>query len=198
MTNQRASSALGLNPAAQSSQRWSLHISLGLRCCFPSTVFNETQPPSIISGLWVEAGRRTSVHPQVSIASFVALTLTDKSWFLGLLLTLWEGWGLLTWSQRTWGPPRFGKYGKEASLGPVVEKGGTHVLVTIATCKVTSSHPFSTKPFSWPGWQNQFVILSHCTVSGMRRWGGGVVAVVGKEVSEPRITARQRKMRRGG
>lgn len=153
MTNQSASSALGLNPAALSSQRWSLHIGLGLRCRLPSTVINETRPPSIISGLWVKTGRHTNVHPQVSVTGFVVLMQTDNSWFLGLLLTLWEGWGLLTWSQRTWGPPRFGKYGKEASSEPVVEKGGIHVLVTIATCKVTSSHPFSTKPFSWPGWE---------------------------------------------
>lgn len=76
-------------------------------------------------------GTQTCIH-QVSISGFMTLTLTDNSWFLWPLLTLWEGWGLLTWSQRTWGPPHFGKCGKEASSEPAVERGGIHVLVTIA------------------------------------------------------------------
>lgn len=115
MTNQRASSALGLDPAALSRQRWSLHISLGLRCRFPDTVINETRPPpqSIISGLWVKTGWH-----KVSVACFTTLTLTDSLGFLWPVLTLREGWGLLTWSRRTWGPPRFGKCGEEASSEP--------------------------------------------------------------------------------
>lgn len=70
-------------------------------------------PPSIISGLWVKTGRL-----KVSVACFTTLMLTDSSGFLWPVLTLWEGWGLLTWSQRTWGPPRFGKCGEEASSEP--------------------------------------------------------------------------------
>lgn len=129
-------------------------------------------------------GTQTYIQ-KVTIAGFMTLMRTDNSWFLWPLLTLWEDWGLLTWSQRTWGPPRFGKCGKEASSEPAVEKGGIHILVTTATCKVTSSYEFSTKPFSWPGWQNQVVTLSHCTVSGMRRWGGGVWLWWGRKCLSP-------------
>lgn len=109
---------------------------------------------SLASGSRLVGTKNVYIH-KVSLACFMTLTLTDHSGFLWLLLTLWEGWGRLTWSQRTWGPPRFGKCGKEASSEPAVEKGGTQVVVTTATCKVTSLYGFSTKPFSWPGWQIQ-------------------------------------------
>lgn len=49
------------------------------------------------------------------------------------LLTLWEGSGPLTWSQRTSGPPHSGKCGREASSEPVEKKGGRKILVATKT-----------------------------------------------------------------
>lgn len=77
----------------------------------------------------------------------------------------------------------------------MAEKGGIHVVVTTATCKVTKGRvSFQQSPF--PGLNvSGCVTVSHCIVSGMGRRGGGAVE---KEVSEPRVTTAQRKTRAGG
>lgn len=141
-------------------------------------------------------GTKTYIH-KVSVTCFTTLTLTDNSGFLWPVLTLWEGWGLLTWSRRTWGPPRFGKWWEEASSEPGegrdTRSGYRSYVQGDRFIRISNKALF-------PGQDDktQSVTLSHCTVSGMGRWGGGVVAAVGKEVSEARVTAGQRKLRRGG